>query len=120
MSKIYVKVGAVDLSPYIKSFKADYNTLVKDDGRNARGTAIINIVNKKMKLNVVFRPTSEAEMSIILNAIEPFVVSVQYWDVKSQSQIIKSMYINTPSPDFYTDKPSGAVFNEMSLNFIEL
>ena len=120
MSKILLQIGTTDLTPYIKSYKIDYNVLVKDDGRNASGNATINIINRKSKLNVVFRPTSEAEMATILAAIGSFVVSVNHWDVKSQSQLTKTMYVNTPSPDFYTNRNETGLFNELPLNFIEL
>ena len=120
MSKILLQVGATDLTSYVKSYKLDYNVLVKDDGRNARGNATINIVNRKAKLNVVFRPTSEAEMASILTSIVGFVVSVQFWDVKSQTQLTKTMYTNTPSPDMYWNANNTALYNGFSLNFIEL
>lgn len=120
MSKILLKIGATDLTPFLKKYQVDYNVLVKDDGRNAAGNAIINIVNRKVKLNCVFRPMSDSEMQTLLALVEPFVISVYYWDTKTQTQLTKSMYINTPSTDFYSNANNKGIFNEFSLNFIEL
>lgn len=120
MSKILLKIGATDLTPFIKKYKVDYNVLVKDDGRNAAGNAIINIVNRKVKLNCTFRPMSDSAMQNLLALVEPFVVSVYYWDTKTGSQLTKTMYISTPSPDFYNNANNNGLFNDFDLNFIEV
>lgn len=123
--KILVKIGSVDLSPYIKTYKVDYNVLVRDDGRNAAGNATINIVNRKYKINTVLRPLTEAEMTILLDAIQPFVMSVQFWDTKTKTQLTRTMYVNTASPDMYWNKQVSAgvqeaLYNDLPLNWIEL
>ena len=117
--KILIQVGATNLTSYIKSYKVDYNVLVRDDGRNAAGNATINIVNRKYKLNVVFRPLNETEMAALLTAISSFEMSVQFWDPKTQTQLTKFMYINTPSPDMYWNAAQAAIYKDLSLNFIE-
>lgn len=120
MAKILVQINGTNLTPLIKKYQVDYNVLVKDDGRNAAGNAIINIVNRKTKLVCVFRPMNDAEMASLLNLINPFVLTVTYWDTKTQAQVSKSMYTGTPSTDFYTNKNDQGLFNDFSLNFIEL
>lgn len=120
MSKILLQINGTDLTSYIKKYQVDYNVLVKDDGRNAAGNAIINIINRKTKLNVVFRPMTDAEMATILGLVYAFVLTITYWDIKTQTQITKSMYINTPQTDFYTNANNKGLFNDFSLNFIEL
>ena len=120
MSKILLKIGATDLTPLLKKYQVDYNVLVKDDGRNAAGNAIINIVNRKVKLNCTFRPMSDSEMHSLMALVEPFVVSVYYWDTKTETQLTKTMYINTPSTDFYSNANNSGLFNDFSLNFIEV
>lgn len=120
MSKILLQINGTDLSPLLKNYKVDYNVLVKDDGRNAAGDAIINIINRKTKLNCVFIPMTDAQMAALLGLVESFVFNVNYWDVKTQSQITKQMYIGTPSADFYTNRNNQGLFNDFSLNFIEV
>lgn len=120
MSKILIQINGTDLTSLIKNYQVDYNVLVKDDGRNAAGNAIINIINRKTKLNCVFRPMNDTEMASLLNLVNSFVMNVNFWDVKTQTQITKSMYIGTPSADFYTNKNDDGLFNDFALNFIEL
>lgn len=120
MSKILLEIGVTNLTPFIKSYKLDYNVLVKDDRQNASGNATINIINRKTKIGIVLRPTSEEEMTTILAAIDGFVVSVNHWDTKTQSQMTKLMFVNAPSPDFYTNRNEVGLFNDLSLNFVEL
>ena len=120
MSKILAKIGSFDLTPFIKSYQLDYNVLVKDEGRNARGNLTLTVLNRKAKVNLVFRPLNETEMKNILVAIQPFVFTVEYWDAQTQTQKTASMYVNTASPNFYTNAGEVGIFNDMSLNFIEL
>lgn len=120
MSKILIKIGSADLTPYIKSYAVNYNVLIKENGTNARGDTTINLKSRKSKLNVTFRPTSEAEMAIILAAINPCVVNTEHWDTKTQTQLTKTMFVNSPTTDFYTNRYEVGLFNELSLEFVEL
>ena len=120
MSKILIKIGSVDLTPYIKSYAVNYNVHIKENGTNARGDTTLSIKSRKSKVSITCRPTSEAEMTIILAAINPCVVSVQHWDTKTQTQLTKTMFVNSPTSDFYTNRNEVGLFNELSLEFVEL
>lgn len=120
MSKTLIQIGATDLTQYVKSYKVDYNVLVKDDGRNAMGTLTVNILSRKYKVNVVFRPTSDAEMAMILNAISAFKFNLTFWDPKTQATVTKTVYISTPSADMYSDAGFAKTYNDIAVNFIEL
>lgn len=119
-SKILVKIGSTDLTSYIKSYQLDYNVLVKDEGRNARGNLTLSVLNRKAKVNVVFRPLNETEMALVLTTIKGFVMNVEFWDTETQTQKTKQMYVNTASPDMYSNRAQKALYNDLSLNFIEL
>lgn len=118
--KQLLKIGANDLSPLIKGYSLQENVLVKDEGRNARGNAMITIINRKQKISVVFRPTNEAEMASIAASISSFVLNITYWDTKTQTQKTSMFYHNGPTADFYTNRNEEGLFNEMAINFIEL
>lgn len=120
-TKVLVKVGATNLTPYLKGYTVDYNVLVADTGRNARGNLRLQVINRKAKLNLVFRPMNEEEMSIVLLAIKAFSpLTVEYWDVESQTQKTAQMYPNTASPNMYWNAAENALYQDLSLNLIEL
>jgi len=119
-NKILLKAGDTDLTPYIKSYQLDYNVLVKDEGRNARGNLSLSILNRKAKVNVVFRPLNEEEMALVLGVAHAFVMDIQYWDSRTEAQRTAKMYVNTASPNMYSNRNETALYNDLSLNFIEL
>ena len=118
--KILLKIGTTDLTSYINSYKIDYNVLTKGDGRNAAGNAITNIINRKVKLSIGFIPMAESEMASILGLISTYEVSATFWDVKTQTQLTKTMLVNSPSPDFYSNSYQTGVFKDLSLNLVEV
>jgi hypothetical protein len=119
-NKILLKVGSTDLTQYLKSYQVDYNVLVKDEGRSARGNLSLSILNRKAKVNVVFRPLNETEMALVLGVAHAFVMNVQYWDTRTQTQRTVQMYVNTPTPNMYSNRAEKALYNDLSLAFIEL
>mgnify|MGYP001111559313 CR=1 FL=1 len=118
--KKLLEIGGVDFTPLVKGYKLDYNVLVKEEGRNARGDLSITILNRKAKLNIVFRPTNETELASLLDAIQPFVFSITYWDTRTEAQATGTFYSNTASPEFYSNSNDKGIFNDLSINFIEL
>lgn len=116
-----LKINGVDLTNYVKSLKIDYEVIVSSNsGRNASATMCYDIVGRKDKLNVVFRPTNENEMSTLLNLIYGYEVTLTYWNARTKSEKTIQAYINTPSPDIYTWQANKKLFKDLSVNFIEL
>jgi hypothetical protein len=118
--KILLKIGTTDLTSYINSYKIDYNVLTKGNSRNAAGNAITNILNRKVTINVGFIPMSEAAMATILGLTSTYEVAATFWDVKTQTQISKTMLVDSPSPDFYSNGNQTGVFKDLSLTLIEV
>jgi hypothetical protein len=120
-NKILVKVGSLDLTPYISSYKPEYNVLVADTGRSALGNLRIQVVNRKVKLNITLRPLSQSELTPIFAALEPFAkLTVEYWDVKSGTQKTIFCYPSTLSPDMYWNYQQNAFYKDLSFSLIEL
>lgn len=117
----YLKINSTDVSHLVKSMKIDYETLVSDNsGRNANGDTVIDIINRKVKLNIGFRAMDQTEMALLLNAIGGYVVNVTYRDAKTNADKTVTCYTGTPSPDYYFILANKVLYKEMSLNFIEL
>lgn len=113
-------INGKDMTDLVKGLKIGYETLVSEDsGRNAAGDTVIDVVNRKVKLYVSFRPMDGSEMSSLLSAIAPYVISVQYRDSKTNALNTIQCYHGTPEPEYYTTA-GRVLYKEMNLNFIEL
>ena len=83
---IYFKINNTDFSHLVSSLKVGYETLVSDNsGRNAAGNTVIDIINRKIKVYVEFRPMLDSHMNSLLTAIKDYVVNVSYLDPKTQT-----------------------------------
>jgi hypothetical protein len=117
----YLILNNVDVSDLVKSLKIGYETLVSDNsGRNANGDTVIDVINKKVKVYVTFRPMDDTEMAKLMGAIENYVIDVTYRDSKTNSNKTVTCYTGTPEPDYYFIHNERVFYKEMSLNFIQL
>jgi hypothetical protein len=117
----YLMINDVDVSDLVKSLKIGYETLVSDNsGRNANGDTVIDVINKKVKLQVVFRPMEDTEMKRLLGLIEDYVVIVTYRDAKTNGDATITCYTGTPEPDYYFILDNRILYKELSLSFIQL
>lgn len=116
---VTLSINGTDVSYLVAGLKVGYETLVSEDsGRNAAGDTVIDIINKKIKLYVSFRPMFTNDMTKLLGAIQPYVVDVSFKDPKTDVVKTITTYTGTPEPEYYST--SIGLFKAFSLNFIEL
>ena len=116
----YLKINNTDFSAMVSGLKVGFETLVSDQsGRNAAGDTVIDVINRKTKLYVTFRHTTDAEMHSFLQAIKDFVVTVSFLNPETKSMSTITAYTGTPEPEYYTISDK-TVFKPLELNFIEL
>lgn len=117
----YFKVNGQDFSHLVSGMKVGYETLVSDkSGRNAAGNTVVDVINKKHKVYINLRHTTEAEMRSFLAAIEDYVVSASFLDPTTGSIKTITAYTGTPEPEYYTIQADRVIYKPMSINFIEL
>lgn len=117
---MYFKINNVDFSDLVSGMKIGFETLVSDNsGRNANGDTVIDIINRKTKVYITFRHTTNSEMSKLLDAIKDYVVTVSYLNPKTNSLTTITAYTGTPEPEYYTIS-DRTIYKPMTLNFIEL
>lgn len=110
-----LKVNGVDLTPYIeqKGIKWQRNDLDGPNaGRTMDGTMYRERVASKARLDITCLPLTSEEAAIVLNAIYPVYVEVEYID-PMDGHCTKTMYSNnTPATfvDTSTDLWDGIVF----------
>ena len=117
----YLIINNVDVLDLVKSMKVGYETLVSDNsGRNANGDTVIDVINKKVKLEITFRPMESDDMASQLAPIESHVFDVTQRDVKTNSNKTLTCYTGAPGPEYYLIHDNRVLYKEMSLNFIQL
>ncbi len=117
----YLSINGTNISHFVQGMKIGYETLVADgSGRNANGDTVLDIINKKVKIYVTFRPMDGQEMATLLNAIESYVVSVNFLDSKTNALRSATCYTGTPEPEYYWIHNGNVLYKSFELNFIEL
>lgn len=116
-----LKINNTDVSGLVKALKISYETLVSDNsGRNANGDTVIDVINKKVKLQVTFRAMYDDEMKRLLAATNDYVITCTFRDSKTNTEKTINCYTGTPEPDYYFILPDRVMYKELNLNFIEL
>lgn len=114
------KINSNDFSDLVSGLRVGYETLVSgNSGRNANGDTVLDVINRKIKLQVNFRYMTSAEMTRFLDAIKDYVITVSFLDPKTQAMTDIVAYTGTPEPEYYTAS-NRTIFKPMNLNFIEL
>lgn len=117
----YLSINGNDVSHLVKSLRVGYETLVAEDsGRNANGDTVLDIVNRKVKLYVSFRPMDDGEMAYLLASFSEYVIPVSYRDSKTNSINTITCYTGTPEPEYYWILNDRVLYKQMDLNFIEM
>lgn len=98
----YLMINGTDVSDLVQGLKVGYETLVSEDsGRNANGDTVVDVINKKVKLYVSYRPMDGSQMNKLMRAIEPYVVDVTYRDPATNAFRTIQVYHGTPEVDYY-------------------
>lgn len=117
----YLIINGTDVSHLVRNLRVGYETLVADNsGRNANGDTVLDIVSRKVKLYVTFRPMNGNEMEMLLNTFSDYVIPVSYRDSKTNTIKTITCYTGTPEPDYYWILDDQILYKEMNLNFIEM
>lgn len=117
---MYFKINDTDFSHLVSGLKVGYETLVSENsGRNANGDTVIDVINRKIKVYITFRHTTNSEMAELLAAIDDYVVSVSFLNPQTNALSSITAYTGTPEPEYYTISDK-TIYKPMNLNFIEL
>lgn len=117
----YLNINGVDVSDLVSGLKVGYETLVSENsGRNANGDTVIDIINRKVKLYVTYRPMDGSQMQRLLGAIRPYEVNVTYRDPETNLLKTISAYHGTPEPEYYWIHGNSVLYKAFNFNLIEL
>lgn len=117
----YLNINGTDVSHLVQGLRVGYETLVSEDsGRNAAGDTVLDIINRKVKLYVTFRPMDSSDMASLLSAMSPYVINVSYRDPKTNSSGTINCYHGTPEPEYYWILNDQVLYKAFQVNYIEM
>lgn len=89
----------VDFTPYLTSYQVSIMDLDVGSTRNTKGTLIRKRIATKRKIQVQFRPLTQAESQIVLNAVSDQFFQVIFKDPQAGS-LTKQMYVSDRTTPF--------------------
>ena len=114
-----LEINGLDITKYLKSYKPYPNTMVTNEGRNAKGTMSFDIVAKKMKIETTIEEMPADKAREILNAVSSYKVTCRYLDIRTGTVKTINAYVPDPQPGY---KVVGGQprCEEFTLNIIEM
>ncbi len=114
-----LKIGSLDITPFLTKYKPYPNTMVTNEGRNAKGTMCFDIVATKEKIETEVMALPIATARLILNAVSEYTVTCQYLDIESGTLKTISAYV--PNPQVEYEVIDGSEYcKAFALNIIEM
>ena len=114
-----LKIGSLDITPYLTKYKPYPNTMVTNEGRNARGTMCFDIVATKAKIETEVMRLPVATARLILSAVSGYTVTCQYLDVESGTLKTINAYVPNPQVEYEIIDGSERC-KAFTLNIIEM
>lgn len=112
------KVNGVAM-PTPKSFNVNISDLDGESNRNANGDLIRDRIATKRKLEIEYPPLDPSDISLILKAISPVFISVEYPDPQEGGFITKTMYAGDKSSPMYSIINGQPKWSGLKFNLIE-
>lgn len=105
-----LEIDGVDMVPYIKFGGFKWQRSDVDSSKTTRaldGTLERVRVATKRRLDIECRPLTAKEVQIVLSAIMPVWVSVNYYDPQEGKAVTRTMYSNNNPATYAMKKPDG-------------
>lgn len=116
----YFKIGDKDFSMYVKALKIFSNPKYNSQ-TNAAGNTVIDYINTKRTIEVIFIPVDDKAMYEIRNAIKSFGVSISFLnpDTRALEENI-SCIAQDSGIDYYTIQSDKVMYKVFNVKFTEL
>lgn len=102
--------------PKLSKYTVQREKLFTDAGRNLKGELKATLVGIFPKLNLEFAHTNQVEMSQLIDLLEPAILTVQWWDERTDS--IKTGNFYASSYDIPLFNKTRGLYSNFSVNLI--
>lgn len=114
-----LKINGVDFSGMVNGLTVEsahnYNAET-----NAAGDTVVDYINSKVKVRAGFRALTADEMAALQLLLARFTVSVYYRNPATNTARTISAIAPEVKADYYTTAGGRVLFNEFTVEFIEL
>ncbi len=113
MSRVFLKIDGNDFTPFIKA--GGYQISRNDQegsgaGRTLAGSYRRDRVGVKHKIDISCKPLTEGQTKILLRAIYPEYIQVEYWCPRREALIVAKCYSdNVPTTHMSTNLDNGQI-----------
>lgn len=114
-----LKFGTSDYSNYVKGLTVTY-TIIQSEQTNAAGNTVIDVINRKANLSVVFKTMTDTEMAALLAILNSSIVSVTYKDPRTNAEATINCKHGDVAPAYYTIQNNKVLLNEVTVEFQQL
>ena len=116
-----ITIGGVAMpEPKLNGLKISRNKIwSKNAGRGADGTMTGDIIGLKWKLEIEFLPLTDAQMAIVVAAVEPAFFNVTFRSPKTGKNITVNMYAGDLTCPVYTYVGGKPRYVGVTVNLIE-
>jgi hypothetical protein len=108
-----IKVNGVDIATP-KTFSVEINDIDGESERNARGDLVRDRIAVKRKLSLDWGPLTDAQMSVLLNAVKGVFFDVTYPDPQD-GIVTKNMYVGNRTAPMY----KNGLWESLKMSFVE-
>lgn len=112
------KINGV-VMPTPKIFKVSISDIDGETNRNANGDLLRDRITTKRKIEIEYPPLGVEEISLVLKAISPVFIGVEFPDPQEGSLITKTMYAGDKSAPVYSCIKGVVKWNGLTFNLIE-
>jgi len=93
---------------------------ISDSYRNVNGDLIFQKIATKYKLNMVWNGLTESEMSTLLSAVSATKITVTYQNFVTNSTVTGNFYVGDRTMPIALIRNGNIIFENLSMNFIEM
>ena len=117
---VVLKIGNLDVSAMLISYEVEHNKQVKNVKTNAQGDTTFSLVKPKYKIYCIFSGGDENERKTLLEAIDPYYLTVTFRDPITKSLKTISCYPGIAKTKYTRLSDAMQRVDEVSINFIEM
>lgn len=117
MAKQLIINGVAVVAP--SSFSVGIQDIDGESGRNANGTMVRDRIARKRKLDCEWGMLADAEISQLLNAVEPEFFDVTYPDPMLGGQATITAYVGDRTAPAYNWAGVAKPWSGLKMNFVE-
>lgn len=115
----YFKINDVNFSMYVNALNVETENIYNAQ-TNAAGDSVVDLINKKRRVEVGIIPLNSSAMKSLLEEIDKFNVSISFLNPLTHELDTINAIIPSSGVEYYSIRVGNTLFKEFKLEFQEL